>query len=161
MMQGQPIPPAYKGQELEEGYVELFRKPVYDIVIKPQKRSPYSKLAQNELAKELYNLGFFNPQYAEMSMTALELMDFDGIEGVKQRVQQGQTLLNMVNQLAQELALIKGTLGMATEGTQEPVSAPRVSGGRSMGQAQKAAQTANMTDYGARLASRAKPNVSV
>ena len=160
MMQGQPIPPAYKGQELEEGYVELFRKPVYDIVIKPQKRSPYSKLAQNELAKELYNLGFFNPQYAEMSMTALELMDFDGIEGVKQRVQQGQTLLNMVNQLAQELASIKGTLGMAPEGTQEPVSAPHVSGGKSMGQAQKNAQMANMTDYGARLASRAQPNVS-
>lgn len=161
MMQGQPIPPAYQGQELEAGYVELFRKPVYDIVIKPQKRSPYSKLAQNELAKELYNLGFFNPQFAEMSMTALELMDFDGIEGVKQRVQQGQTLLNMVTQLTQELAMLKAAMGITTAVVDGSPSQPHVSGGRSMGQAQKAAQTANMTDYGARLASRAKPNVSV
>ena len=161
MMQGQPIPPAYQGQEFEAGYVELFRKPVYDIVVKPQKRSPYSKMAQNELAKELYNLGFFNPQYAEMSLTALELMDFDGIEGVKQRVQQGQTLLNMVNQLTQELTMLKGALGIATATAQGgSVNAPHVSGGRSMGQAQKDAQTANMTGYGERLASRAKPNMS-
>lgn len=161
MMQGQPIPPAYQGQELEAGYVELFRKPVYDIVIKPQKRSPYSKMAQNELAKELYNLGFFNPQYAEMSLTALELMDFDGIEGVKQKVQQGQTLLNIVNQLNQELTMLKAAIGIAPVNAQGgSVSAPHVSGGRSMGQAQKDAQTANMTDYGERLASRAKPNMS-
>ena len=161
MMQGQPIPPAYQGQELEAGYVELFRKPVYDIVIKPQKRSPYSKMAQNELAKELYNLGFFNPQYAEMAMTALELMDFDGIEGVKQRVQQGQTLLNIINQLNQELTMLKAAIGIAPVNAQgSSTSAPHVSGGRSMGQAQKDAQTANMTDYGERLASRAKPNMS-
>lgn len=161
MMQGQPIPPAYKGQELEEGYIQLFRKPVYDIVIKPQKRSPYSKLAQNELAKELYNLGFFNPQYAEMSLTALELMDFDGIEGVKQKVQQGQTLLNIINQLNQELTMLKTAIGIPPANAQGgSASAPHVSGGRSMGQAQKDAQMQNMTDYGMKLASRAKPTMN-
>ena len=161
MMQGQPIPPAYQGQELEADYVELFRKPVYDIVIKPQKRSPYSKMAQNELAKELYNLGFFNPQYAEMALTALELMDFDGIEGVKQKVQQGQTLLNIINQLTQELTMLKAAMGIPPANAQGgSVSAPHVSGGRSMGQAQKDAQMANMTGYGERLASRAKPTMN-
>jgi ribosomal protein S16 len=161
MMQGEAIPPAYAGQELEEGYVELFKKPVYDIVIKPQKRSPYSKMSQNELAKELYNMGFFNPQLAEQSMTALELMDFDGIESVKDKVQQGQTLLNTVNQLAQELAMIKGAMGM---GAEPAVSAPRPqeasSGGKSIAQAQKAAQSANMTSYGERLAKRAQPDMN-
>ena len=160
MMQGQPIPPAYPGQEMEADYVELFRKPVYDIVVKPQKRSPYSKMAQNELAKELYNMGFFNPQLAEQSMTALELMDFDGIEGVKDKVQQGQTLLNVVNQLSQELAMLKKAMGIGVnpaQGGQVPTGA---SGGRSMGDAQKQAQTATMTDYGARLASRANPDMN-
>ena len=160
MMQGEPIPPAYAGQELEEGYVELFRKPVYDIVIKPQKRSPYSKMAQNELAKELYNMGFFNPQLAEQSMTALALMDFDGIEEVKDKVQQGQTLLNVVNQLTQELAMNKGALGIGTEQAQGGVAVPKVPMGRTMGRAQKNAQTQNMTGYGARLASRAKPDMN-
>lgn len=160
MMQGEAIPPAYAGQELEEGYMELFRKPVYDIVIKPQKRSPYSKLAQNELAKELYGMGFFNPQLAEQSMTAIELMDFDGIETVKEKVQQGQTLMNMVNQLTQELAMIKGAMGLgAPNGVQMPVT-PNAQSGGGMGQAQKNAQKATMSSYGERLAQRAKPDMN-
>ncbi len=160
MMQGEPIPPAYAGQEFEPDYVELFRKPVYDIVVKPQKRSPYSKMAQNELAKEMYSMGFFNPQLAEQTMTALELMDFDGIEGVKERVQQGQTLLNMVQQMAQELELLKGMMGVNTGNgvlTPAPNNA-QMSGG--MGQAQKNAQTETMTGYGERLASRANPDMN-
>lgn len=161
MMQGEAIPPAYEGQELEEGYIELFRKPVYDIVVKPQKRSPYSKMAQNELAKEMYNMGFFNPQLAEQSMTALELMDFDGIEGVKEKVQNGQTLLKMVNQLSQEVAMLKGMIGMGMPQQQNgAVVAPNASNGRSMGQAQKQAQTETMTDYGERLAKRANPDMN-
>ena len=160
MMQGEPIPPAYAGQELEEGYVELFRKPVYDIVVKPQKRSPYSKMAQNELAKEMYNMGFFNPQLAEQTMTALELMDFDGIEGVKERVQQGQTLLNMVNQLSQEVMVLKSIVGMGANPAQGGTVPPNVPGGRSMGGAQKQAQTETMTSYGERLASRANPDMN-
>ena len=160
MMQGEPIPPAYAGQELEEGYIELFRKPVYDIVVKPQKRSPYSKLAQNELAKEMYNMGFFNPQLAEQSMTALELMDFDGIEAVKEKVQQGQTLMNMVSQLAQELAVLKNAMGIATpEGMAMPAT-PNVQMGGGMGQAQKQAQKETMTSYGERLAQRATPDMN-
>ena len=160
MMQGEPIPPAYEGQELEEGYIELFRKPVYDIVVKPQKRSPYSKMAQNELAKEMYNMGFFNPQLAEQTMTALELMDFDGIETVKGKVQQGQTLFNMVQQLSQELAMIKASVGMmgAPDGVQMPI--PNGKSGGGIGQAQKDAMQATMTDYGARLANRANPDMN-
>lgn len=160
MMQGEAIPPAYQGQENEEGYVELFRKPVYDIVVKPQKRSPYSKMAQNELAKEMYSMGFFNPQLAEQSMTALELMDFDGIESVKEKVQQGQTLMNMINQMSQELALLKSMVGMNTPNGMPMPNVPQVQSGGGIGQAQKAAQTANMTSYGERLAKRANPDMN-
>ena len=160
MMQGEPIPPAYEGQELEEGYIELFHKPVYDIVIKPQKRSPYSKLSQNELAKEMYNMGFFNPQLAEQSMTALELMDFDGIEAVKERVQQGQTMMNVVNQLMQEVAALKAAMGIPEEGGMPMPTTPNVSNGGGMGQAQKNAQKATMSSYGERLAQRAKPDMN-
>ena len=159
MMQGEAIPPAYAGQELEDGYIEVFRKPVYDIVVKPQKRSPYSKMAQNELAKEMYNMGFFNPQLAEQTMTALELMDFDGIEVVKEKVQQGQTLMNMINQLTQEISLLKGAIGTNTPNG-IATSAPNAQNNSSMGQAQKQAQQAIMTDYGARLANRANPDMN-
>lgn len=156
MMQGQPIPPAYQGQELEENYIQLFRKPVYDIVVKPQKRSPYSKLSQNELAKELYSLGFFNPQLAQQTMTALELMDFDGIESVKDDVQNGQTLLNMVNRLSEEVMALKGALGIAAEAPQSANTAVSIASG---GNTSRDAHSQNMT-YGERLAQRAKPDMS-
>jgi hypothetical protein len=156
-IQGEALPPAYAGQELEPNYVQAFRKPVFDIVIKPQKRSPYSKMAQNELAKELYGMGFFNPELATQSLVALELMDFDGEEKVKEQVQQGQTLLNTVNQLMQELNLLKSMVGIPMQGGEgQPMPNAAPSG---MGSAIVDSQKAGMTDYGARLAARAKPNM--
>lgn len=167
-LQPRPIPPAYTGQEMELGYTQSYRKPVFDIVIKAQKRSPYSKMAQNELAKELYQLGFFNPQLAEQSMTALELMDFDGQEKVKDKVEQGQTLMNQLMMLQQQLTelatLVAAERGMKVEGKPQAkgggsIAPPRAPEGKSMGQAQGDAQKATMTDYGQRLAARAKPDM--
>ena len=158
MLQGQPVPPAYAGQELEPDYVQAFRKPVFDIIVKPQKRSPYSKMAQNELAKELYGMGFFNPELATQSLVALELMDFDGEEKVKEQVQQGQTLQNLVNQLMIDNMKLKSALGIPAEGM--PTGQPMPNGAPSgMGSAVVDSQKAGMTDYGARLASRAKPDM--
>jgi len=168
-MQPQPIPPAYPGQELEPGYVEASRKPIFDIVVKAQKRSPYSKMAQNELAKELYGMGFFNPQMADQSLGALELMEFDGIEAVRDRVQQGQTMFNqlmMMQEQMNKLGMIvyqltgQDVVGIAQNGVQAPTSPLPAKGGESMGKAQKDAQTANMTAYGERLAARAKPDMN-
>jgi hypothetical protein len=171
-LQGQPIPPAYPGQELEPGYVQSTRKPVFDIIIRPQKRSPYSKLAQNELAKELYNLGFFNPQLADQSLTALELMDFDGEEKVKDRVQQGMTLMNQLQQMQmmmQKMGMIiykttgQDVLGLM-EGQQEGQSAPQsgkqVPKGESKGSAIKEPQTEGLNAYGERLVARTKPDMN-
>ena len=92
-LRGRPLPAAYPGQEREPDYMPVYRRPIFDILVKPQKRSPYSRLSQNELAKELYKLGFFNPQLAHQSLSALELMDFDGLEKVREKVQQGEELL--------------------------------------------------------------------
>ena len=173
-IKGQPIPPAYPTQELEAGYQPATRVPVFDVVVKPQKRSPYSKMAQNELAKELYQLGFFNPQLAEQSMTALELMDFDGEEKVKERVQQGATLMNQMAMMQDQmnkmgLIIMKLTgqdvLGLANGGS-APAPAPAMgqptqgAAGKSMGSAVTDAQGENMTSYGERLAARAKPDMN-
>lgn len=165
-LQGQPIPPAYAGQELESGYTQAVRRPVFDIVIKPQKRSSYSKLSQNELAKELYGMGFFNPELAEQSMAALEVMEFDGKEKVRERVQQGQTLLNQMAQMQQQLVQMAAFIYAATGqdvlgtqgGAQAQPAAQAASGG--LGQAQKAAQTNAMTSYGERLAKNATPKMN-
>lgn len=170
MMQGQMIPPAYPGQELEPGYEPAQRMPVFDIIIKPQKRSPYSKMAQNELAKELYQLGFFNPQLAEQSMTALDLMDFDGEEKVRDKVQQGQTLLNQMKMMQQQMLKLgmivqkltgQDVLGLgASQGQPQGQPIPPQGQPKTMGSAVTDAQKAPMTSYGERLAKRATPDVS-
>ena len=170
-IKGQPIPPAYPGQELEPGYEQAYRVPVFDIVVKPQKRSPYSKMAQNELAKELYQMGFFNPQLAEQVLTALDMMDFDGQEKVKDKVQQGQTLMNQMMMMQDQMnkmgMIIYKLTGNDVLGLTEGMGAPGAqiaqeghAGGKSMGSAQKDAQQATMTSYGQRLAENAKPDVS-
>lgn len=169
-IKGKAIPPAYAGQELEPGYTEAVRVPVFDIVVKPQKRSPYSKMAQNELAKELYSMGFFNPQLAEQTLGALELMDFDGQEAVKDRVQQGQTLLNqmayMQDQMNKMGLIIMNLTGEDVLGLADGQGAPGATqvspaqSGKSMGSAATDAAKETMTSYGQRLAENARPDVS-
>ena len=171
-IQGKPVAPAYPGQEMQPGYTPATRRPVFDIVIKPQKRSPYSKMAQNELAKEMYQLGFFNPQLAEQTMTALELMDFDGEEKVKDRVQQGQTLMNQMasmQQMMNKMGLIiyqltgNDVLGLTEGGGAPGAAVPMVgspANGKSMGSTATDAMGSNMTSYGERLAKNARPDVS-
>lgn len=79
------------------------RKPIFDIVIKPQKRSAYSKLSQNELAKELYSMGFFNPQNAEAALAAVDMMDFDGKQKTKDTIERGQTLMRQMEQMQMQM----------------------------------------------------------
>lgn len=75
-----------KGSEHNGGFED--NGGFFDISIKPQKKSSYSKLSQNEIAKEMYKLGFFDPRYAEQSLAAIEIMDFDGKAVVKEKIRQ-------------------------------------------------------------------------
>lgn len=148
--------------------VPLFRKPIFDLKIKAQKKNPFSRAEQNERAKELYAAGFFNPERAQEAMGALEMMEFEGIDKVKERVQQGQTLLNICQQLSQQLdqmALIVQSLTGRDMGIGQPaaassgqsVSVPE-NNEKTMGKSMMQAQTP-MTDYGTRLAKRSTPNM--
>jgi len=62
------------------------RKPVFDIKISSEKSSPFTKISQNELALQLYSAGFFNPEFREQAMLALNMMDFEGKSEVLSRV---------------------------------------------------------------------------
>ena len=90
------------------GGVELgSREPMFDIVVSAEKKSTFSRLAQNETAKECYQLGFFAPQNADAALAALEMMDFEGIEKVRQRVRQNGTLAQRLEQLQSQLVQLK------------------------------------------------------
>ena len=64
------------------------RKPVFDIAVKAQKKSPYSRMSQNELAKELFKLGFFIPENAVQALGALEIMDFEGKNAIEAKIRE-------------------------------------------------------------------------
>ena len=72
-----------------------YRLPVFDIKISPQKRSVYTKVSQNELALQFFQLGFFNPQLTDQAMLCLEMMDFDGKDTIMQRLAQNRAFADM------------------------------------------------------------------
>ena len=67
----------------------LCRTPVFDVKVTAQKHAEYTKLAQNELALQFFQLGFFRPEMERQALACLDMMDFDGKEQVLQKVQSG------------------------------------------------------------------------
>jgi hypothetical protein len=129
-------------------------------------------MEQNERAKELYAAGFFSPERAQEAQGALEMMDFEGIDKVKEYVQQGQTLMNIVLQMSAQMdqmavllqALTGKDMGLGIQPPKQggpagnapvpgKVKANAVADGVMQAQAP-------MTDYGARLAKRSTPNMN-
>lgn len=94
----------------------LVRTPIYDLKIKAQKQNPFSRMEQNELAKELYSMGFFNPERAQEALPTLEMMEFEGVDKVREQVAQGQTLLNMCQQLMAQVQQLTSMVQMGPMG---------------------------------------------
>ena len=110
----------------EVGGVELgSREPIFDIVVSAAKKSTFSRLSQNETAKECYQLGFFDPANADAALAALEMMDFEGIEKVRQRVRQNGTLAQKLVQLQQAVPPQTGTGGAVLPGSLPVAAAAR------------------------------------
>ena len=95
------------------GGVELgSREPIFDIVVSAAKKSTFSRLSQNETAKECYQLGFFNPQNADEALAALDMMDFEGIDKVRQRVRQNGTLAQQLAQMQDQMVRMAAVIEM-------------------------------------------------
>lgn len=110
------------------------RRPIFDIVVSPQKTNPFNRLSQNEFAKELYAAGAFRPEMAEQALAMLEMMDFEGKQKVVDRIRQGKTLQQQVQgltqvcqQLTQRLAALTGETPPGLEKMQpgrQPIDRP-------------------------------------
>ena len=90
-------------------------EPIYDIKVRPSKQTAYSRMAQNELAKELYGAGVFAPQNADSALALLEMMQFEGKEKVVERVQQNGTLMQMVQQLMMQVQQMQAAMGIGQD----------------------------------------------
>lgn len=96
-----------QSQGMQFGVDMGYRLPEFDIEINAQKESPYNKMTYNELALQLYQLGFFNPQQVDQALACLDMMDFKQRDAVMQKIARNGTLaqkLAMWQQMALALA---------------------------------------------------------
>ena len=93
------IQPQHQGMDF--GQDMGMRLPMFDIKISAQKKNVYTKVTQNELALQFFQMGFFNPQMTDQALMCLDLMEFDGKDGVMQKVSQNGTMFDKLMQYMQ------------------------------------------------------------
>ena len=93
---------------------EYMRLPSFDVEISASKASPYSKMAQNEQALQMYAQGFFNPQNSDQALAVLEQMDFDHKDKVVKKIEENGTMYDMIQQLMGALQVSNQIIGELT-----------------------------------------------
>ncbi len=137
----------YRGLQprmMDDGVNVSYRVPEFDLEIGAEQESPYRTAEHNQLALQLFQMGFFRDELADQALRCLELMEFKNKDQLARVISNGKTqaseiaaLRQQLLQLAQIVDEVKGT-HLAESLTAEP------SGGqvRPSGSAMKAAQTA-------------------
>ena len=128
----QGIQPQHQGNDF--GQDMGFRLPVFDIKVSAQKKNVYTKVAQNELAIQFFQLGFFNPQMVDQALMCLEMMDFDDKDAIMQKISQMGTMHQKLIQYMQiALQLASATNPMLAEQIAQDVIATTGGGAMPMG----------------------------
>ena len=118
-----------------------FRLPVFDIKVSAQKKNVYTKVTQNELALQFFQLGFFNPQATDQTLMCLDMMDFEGKDDIMQKVAQNGTIFQKLLQYMQlALTFAQASDPMAAEAIAQDIlmttggAGVQASGGASLAQ---------------------------
>lgn len=125
--------PQYQGNDF--GQDMGFRLPVFDIKVSAQKKNVYTKVSQNELALQFFQHGFFNPQMTDQALMCLDMMEFDGKDGIMQKVAQNGTMFQKLLQYMQLALLLaqKAAPEMVEQISQDVMMTMGDSGGAMMG----------------------------
>ena len=90
-----------QSQGVDFGQDMGMRLPMFDVKVSAQKKNVYTKVTQNELAMQFFQMGFFNPQMTDQALLCLEIMDFDGKDGIMQKIAQMGTVFDKLMQYMQ------------------------------------------------------------
>ena len=93
------IVPQYQGMDF--GVDMGYRLPAFDIDVKAQRMTGYTRAAQNELALQLLQAGIFNPQAIDQSMLCLDMMDFKEKDELQQKLSEMGGMQQQLQQLYQ------------------------------------------------------------
>lgn len=89
--------------EMNDGVEVSYRVPVFDLEISAQQENPYKTMEYNQLALQLFQMGFFRDDMAEQAMRCLELMDFKNKEHITAILARGRTQKREIELLQQRL----------------------------------------------------------
>ena len=78
-------------QAVDDGVVSGYRVPEFDLEVSAQDENPYKTMEYNQLALQLFQMGFFRADMADQALRCLELMDFKNKDRLMSSILQGQT----------------------------------------------------------------------
>ena len=93
------IQPQHQGMDF--GQDMGYRVPVFDIKVSAQKRNVYTKVTQNELALQFFQMGFFNPQMVDQALMCMDMMEFEGKDGLMQKIARNGTMFQKLQEYMQ------------------------------------------------------------
>ena len=108
------LQPQYQGNDF--GQDMGFRLPVFDIDVKAEKENAYTQMSQNELALQFYNMGFFNPQFADQALACIDMMDFKGKNMVVDKISANGGMYQQLLQLQQQMLQLSEMFDQANGG---------------------------------------------
>ncbi len=137
----------YRGLQprmMDDGVNVSYRVPEFDLEIGAEQESPYRTAEHNQLALQLFQMGFFRDDLADQALRCLELMEFKNKDQLARVISSGKTQASEIAALRQQLLQLVQIVDEA-KGTHLAESlAAEQSGGqvRASASAMKAAQTA-------------------
>ncbi len=136
----------YRGLQprmMDDGVNVSYRVPEFDLEIGAEQESPYRTAEHNQLALQLFQMGFFRDDLADQALRCLELMEFKNKDQLARVISSGKTQTSEIAALRQQLLQLAQIVDEA-KGTHLAESlAAEQSGGqvRASSSAMKAAQT--------------------
>ena len=102
---------------MDDGINVSYRVPEFDLEISAQDENPYKTMEYNQLALQLFQLGFFREDMADQALRCLELMDFKNKDRMVGVIAQGKTQAKVIAQLQSQLMQVAQVVD-ETKGTQ-------------------------------------------
>ena len=82
--------PELREQVMDDGTGVCYRVPEFDLEVSAQDENPYKTMEYNQLALQLFQMGFFREDMADQALRCLELMDFKNKDQLAAAILQGK-----------------------------------------------------------------------
>ena len=140
---------------MDDGVTVSYRVPEFDLEIGAERESPYRTAEANQLALQLFQMGFFRDDLADQALRCLELMEFKNKDQLARVISGGQTPVRQIAALRQQLLQLAQVVDEA-KGTHlaESLSAEQGGGQNAAASAGKAVQESHSAMERSRQQSR-------